>query len=88
MRKISYTIGGLFSLGLAYASFEYLAFALFRAGLSEFYSIASQVPETCNDVVASAAIAFSGIYDYVAWAVALVFMLLGVFLLWRGWSQS
>jgi len=76
----------LAAFALAYLSYRYLALTLFSFGLSRFYEIAPAVPEQCTNVVADAAVAFTGIYDYIGLAVAAIFLMLGLFLVWRSWS--
>ena len=86
--KIIATItGALVAFGLAYLSYQYLALTLFSLGLSRFYDIAPTVPEACTNVVADAAVAFTGIYDYIGLAVAAFFLMVGLFFAWRSWSH-
>ncbi len=73
-------------LVLSYLSYEYLAFKMFRIGLNRFYNIVPTVPEQCGDAVGYAAAAFAGVYDYVAWALAAVLLVLGLFFAWRAYS--
>lgn len=86
--KILYVVSAMAVLGLAVVSYLYLAPALFYIGLSDFYDIAPLVPEQCTAVVADAAVAFSALYTYVAWAVAFVLLVLGSFLSWRASTRS
>ncbi len=75
------------AISVAVASYLYLAPALFYLGLSRFYDIAPTVPEQCTNVVADAAVAFSGIFDYVALVIAAVFLVLGLCLAWWAFSS-
>ena len=72
----------LAAFALAYLSYRYLALTLFSFGLSRFYEIAPAVPEQCTNVVADAAVAFTGIYDYIGLAVAAAFLILSACLAW------
>ena len=86
--KIIATItGALVAFGLAYLSYQYLALTLFSLGLSRFYDIAPTVPELCTDVVANAAVAFTGVYDYIGLAVAAAFFILALSLAWWVFSS-
>jgi len=67
----------------AYFAFQSLALTLFQIGLSDFYNVASEVPDQCTGVVKDAVIAFTQIYDIAADALALVLLLSGVVLLAR-----
>lgn len=77
-------IGGIaLALALSVVSYQYLALALFYAGLGDFYELAGSVPEICTAVVADAAVAFTGVYDYISLAVAGTLLLIAVYLAWR-----
>lgn len=88
MKRLVAFLPTVIAFALATLSYLYLAPVLFYLGLSRFYSIAEQVPEACSNIAAEAAIAFSAIYEYVAWSLALVLVLIGIFLFWRGWTRS
>jgi len=77
----------LAAFALAYLSYQYLALTLFSLGLSRFYDIAPTVPEACTNVVADAAVAFTGIYDYIGLAVAAAFFILALCLAWWAFSS-
>ena len=87
IKTIATITGALLAFGLAFLSYQYLALALFSLGLSRFYEIAPTVPEICADAVSDAAVAFTGIYDYIGLAVAAIFLMLGLFFAWRSWSH-
>lgn len=70
------------SFVLAYLSYQYLALKMFRMGSMRLVEITT-VPEQCRDAVAYTAAAFGGIFDYVSFAAAGIFIVLGVYLVWR-----
>ncbi|OGG48872.1 hypothetical protein A2704_01405 [Candidatus Kaiserbacteria bacterium RIFCSPHIGHO2_01_FULL_54_36b] len=70
----------------AFLSYQYLALALFSLGLSRFYDVAPTVPEQCTEVVADAAVAFTGIFDYISLVVAAALLILALYLTWRAFS--
>lgn len=73
---------------LAVLSYLYLAPALFYVGLSRFYEIAPAVPDTCTNVVADAAVAFTAVFDYVSLGVAAALVIVGILLAAFAWRHS
>ncbi len=78
MKRLLLLLSALIALVLSGLAYFYLAPALFYLGLSRFYDIAPQVTEQCANIVADSAVAFSGIFDYVAIVVACVCLLFAI----------
>lgn len=82
-KRIGSFVGALLALTVAALSYKYLALALFYIGLSRFYELASSVPDQCINFVSEAAVAFSGLFDYIAIAVSVAFFLLSAYFISR-----
>lgn len=88
-----YIRGGAFalaSLALAILSYNYLADFLFQIGVISFREQVASIPTMwmCETEVVNAAVAFSGVFDYVGLVVAALFLLLAFFFVWRSFRSA
>src|SRR3989344_4546439 len=84
-RYIRKVVLALASFALAILSFNFLADFLFQIGLISFREQVDSIPTMwmCETEVVNAAVAFSGVFDYVGLVVAALFLLVAFLFGWR-----